>query len=403
MTKSRSRRRKNEGNSPENEGSGHKRETAKSEMTKVILTGLVIILAMTNMITYAVLTAKIERLKQESSPAAVAAPETPSQLAEFRVVNAHDHLYMRKHLDKYLAAARKCGIVRTLFVASSDYTLKGSGNDPAKGNDWNTEEILRAAKEFPTEIVPFCTIHPRDPEKLEKIRKYVAEGAKGLKLYTGHGNFYDRPLDAEEMLPIYEYCEQTNLPICWHVNLVEYKDEFSRVMAKYPKLTVIVPHFGVTFYQPTGPHFIELQTLLDTYPNLYTDTSFGTRNILVQGLEKVSQYPEIFRAFCIKYSDRIFFGTDMVVTGNKEKTTQWIEAVLRACRDVLEKDRYSFYMAAAGSPYAAPQSNNVRGELRGLALPEEVLRKIYETNFEKLFPTQPTAESRDEEPEESEE
>jgi predicted TIM-barrel fold metal-dependent hydrolase len=321
-----------------------------------------------------------------SKPAPPPAPthdNTP--LRDFKVVNAHEHLMARKFLDKYLSAAQETGVLKTLFVASSDYTLKGSKFEQTAGNDENTGAILAAAREFPDKIVPYCTIHPGDPDKLDKIRKYVAEGAKGLKLYTGHGSFYDRPLDAPDMLAVYAYCEETRLPICWHVNIVKYAAEFERVMVKFPKLIVIVPHFGVTFFRPREAPFQEFQRLMDAYPYLYTDTSFGTRNILIDGLEAVSRDPQPFRDFIAKYSDRVLFGTDMVITGNKEKSEQWIADVIRACREVLERDSYSFYMGAKGSPYASKSSQNEKGVFRGLALDDATLRKIYETNFDHLM------------------
>ena len=252
-------------------------------------------------------------------------------------------------------------------------------------NDDNSNTLLDISDRMPDKVIPFCTVFPGDPEKLQKLEQFVARGAKGLKLYSGHENFHDRPLDVEDMLPIYTYCERTGLPICWHVNLAKYSAEFNRVMGQFPNLTVIIPHFGVGFYYPFGKPFQELQRLLDTYPNLYTDTSFGTRAILVEGLEIVSDNPDVFRAFFEKYSDRILFGTDLVVTGNKEKTEEWIEAVLWACRDVLEKDTYCFFLAAKGSPYASKRANNRYGILRGLALSDDVLRKVYETNIEKVF------------------
>jgi predicted TIM-barrel fold metal-dependent hydrolase len=184
---------------------------------------------------------------------------------------------------------------------------------------------------------------------------------------------------------VYAYCEETRLPICWHVNIVKYLAEFERVMARYPRLKVIVPHFGVTFFHPQDPPFREFARLMDTYPYLYTDTSFGTRNILIDGLEAVSRDPKPFRDVILKYQDRVLFGTDMVVTGNREKTEQWIADVLRACRDVLEKDAYSFAMGARGSPYASKTSTNAAGIFRGLALDDNTLRKIYETNIETLL------------------
>lgn len=311
-------------------------------------------------------------------------PDAP--LADFKVVNAHEHLYKRAHLDKYLRAAEKTGIARTLFVASSEYTFAGKEGRRDALNDWSSMEIINASREFPDKIIPFCAIYPGDPDKLEKLKGFVQQGAKGLKLYTGHPNFYEnRPLDTPDMSPIYAYCEETRLPVCWHVSFRNYEPEFRRVMQQYPRLIVIIPHFGVTFFQPREAPFRRFQKLLDDYPTLYTDTSFGTREILVQGLYAIGRDPELFRAFFQKYSDRILFGTDMVVTGNSEKTEEWIELVIRACRDALEKETFYFPLAANGAKYAQKGIDNPKGEFRGFALPDEILRKVYETNIEKLF------------------
>ncbi len=326
------------------------------------------------------------QMETQEAPAVPAVPvPPPTPLKDFKVVNAHDHLMGRKYLGKYLKAAKEIGIVSTVFVASSEYTLMGAGHDPTKGNDENTEEILAAAREHPGQIIPFCTIHPGDPEKLDRLKRYVAEGARGLKLYSGHGNFYDRPLDVPDMMPVYAYCQETGLPICWHVNMLKYAAEFERVLKQFPKMKVIVPHFGVTFFHPRSTEFAEFDRFMATYPCLYTDTSFGTRSILVDGLEAVSRAPEPFRDFIHKYSDRVLYGTDMVITGNREKTEKWIADVLRACREVLEKDTYTFAMGAKGSPHARKDSTNVNGTFRGLALDDDTLRKIYETNIVKLL------------------
>ena len=359
---------------------------SRADWARIGLVLAFIILVGTNAYTFRLLSAQMERNRSQARQI----PATfESKLRDFRVVNAHDHLLSRGQLDKYFAAAKETGVVQTLFVASSEYTMRGAGHDQAKGNHENTLEILAAAAENPGQIVPFCAIHPDDPQKLERLKSYVAQDAQGLKLYTGHGNFYQHPLDWEGMEEIYAYCEETRLPICWHVNITRYLAEFERVMQKHPNMIVIVPHFGVTFFQPRQQPFREFQRLLDTYSNLYTDTSFGTRGILVSGLEAVSDDVEVFRAFFEKYSDRILFGTDMVVTGNKEKTSDWIAAVVRACRDVLEKETFHFYMGAKGSPYASKKANNVYGAYRGLNLSDEILRKIYETNINKILPPQP--------------
>lgn len=301
----------------------------------------------------------------------------------FHVINAHEHLYMRAHLPKYLAAAEELGIVKTLFVASSDFTMKGSGSKDL-GNDWNTREILACEAMYPEKIVTFATFHPNEANKVELLQEYVRLGVRGLKLYTGHGNFWDRPLDTPEMAPVYAYCESTGLPICWHVNLskTDYFDQFQRVLQQYPRLKIIVPHFGVTFYRPGDSQWQAFWKLIEQYPGLFTDCSWGTRAIMVQGLEVVSANVEMFRQVFNRYQDRIMWGTDMVVTGNKEKTQQWIASVLRAQRNMLEKRVYHFAMAADGHPNAYKGTKNPYGRLNGLNLDDIILKKVYETNYE---------------------
>ncbi len=111
---------------------------------------------------------------------------------------------------------------------------------------------------------------------------------------------------------------------------------------------------------------------MDTYPQLYTDASFGFIEFLKAALLRISQDPEKYRRLILKYQDRIFFGTDMVVTDAEYKTADWMGNVTRAYRDFLEKGTYQFF-AIEGMT------------LRGLHLDRKVLDKIYRTNFEKFF------------------
>jgi predicted TIM-barrel fold metal-dependent hydrolase len=313
--------------------------------------------------------------------------ETPPAdgLRDFAVINGHEHLYKREHLDAYLAAAKATGVEKTLFVASNEYTFLGKSGRKDALYDWSNQIVLDAYREMPDRIIPFASVYPGDPDKLQKLESYVAQGAQGLKLYSGHSTYYELPLDDEGMEPVLAYCERTRLPVCWHVNVTLYGPEFERVLKRHPALIVIVPHFGVTFYRPETDSFREMQRFLDTYPNLYVDCSFGTRDFLVHGLEMVSKYPEIFSKFFQTYQDRIIFGTDMVVTGNAQKTAEWYAAVIRACRDVLEKDRYHFFMAAEAHEDSYKPAHNVYGELRGLALPDAILAKVYRENLERVL------------------
>lgn len=356
------------------------RRRRRSRRARVVLFVLVLVVV-TNVATFLFVRRAIAPAQETAGRSA--GTVTPQRA--FKVINGHEHLYKREHLDAYLEAAAETGIATTLFVASNEFTFLGKGGRKDALYDWSNDVILDAYRELPDRIVPFASVYPGDPEKLAKLKSYVKRGAMGLKLYSGHSTYYEAPLDDAEMDPIYAYCTEMRLPLCWHVNLTLYLDEFERVLKRHPDLIVIVPHFGVTFYRPESAAFRAMQRLLDSYPNLYVDCSFGTRDFLVQGLEMVSTHPDLFRQFFETYPDRIVFGTDMVVTGNPEKTAEWYAAVMRACRDVLEKDRYIFFMAAEGHPSAYKPARNRYGELRGLALPNVILEKVYHANLERIL------------------
>lgn len=54
------------------------------------------------------------------------------------------------------------------------------------------------------------------------------------------------------MLPVYEWLEKNQFPLVWHVNLNSFQDELTRVLLRFPKLRVIMPHFGVGFFDTKG-------------------------------------------------------------------------------------------------------------------------------------------------------
>jgi predicted TIM-barrel fold metal-dependent hydrolase len=297
------------------------------------------------------------------------------------LINAHEHLYKLKDLERYLPSARKAGITTTVIVASPKFTLEGKGED--KGEPSASENfrdvVLEAAKLYPGEIIPFCTIDPKDPEKLERLKKHVEMGAKGIKIYTGHSNYFDGSLDPPDMEPVWDYLEQTQLPVNWHVNLAKFMADFERVMKKHPKLNMMVPHYGVVFWKPDGPATAKLKELMRMYPNFYVDTSLGTREILLDGMAVMEQNRQIFVDFFKEFPNQIVWGTDSVITGNPEKTPGWYSKVIWATRDQLEKDVFHTELSAAYSKYWE-KGRDGDGRYQGLALPEETLKKIYIEN-----------------------
>lgn len=315
--------------------------------------------------------------------------ELKRQLAEGKtnskfagMINAHEHLYKVKDLDRYLPAARAAGISATVIVASPIFTLEGNGPKGEPGMSKNFEEVLlEAARTYPNEIIPFCTIDPTSKDKLATLKKHVEMGCKGLKIYSGHSNFFDDqgPLDKPDMDEVYAYLEETQLPMNWHINLAKFMPQFEKVLAKHPKLRVMVPHYGVSFWKPKEPTLAKLKEILRTHKNVFIDTSLGTREILLNGMAAMEPAREDFQQFFVEFQDQIVWGTDSVITGNPEKSTVWFTKVIWATRDHLEKDVFTTDLAAAYSKYFQ-KGRDADGRYQGLALPEDILKKVYVDN-----------------------
>ncbi len=302
---------------------------------------------------------------------------TGAASARTGLINAHEHLYELKHLERYLPAARQAGIGATVFVASPKFTIMGSGDKGEPMMSDNFATILEAKKQYPGEVIPFCTIDPHDDDKLERLKRHVAAGCMGLKLYSGHSNFYKDhgPFDAPGMDEVYRYLEETQLPVNWHVNLAKYMTEFTAVIEKHPTMNVMVPHYGVVFWNPKGPALEQLKALMRKHKNLLVDTSLGTREILLNGMATMEPALADFRAFFVEFQDQIVWGTDSVVTGNEEKTPGWYAKVIWATRDQLEKDVFTTELAAGYSKYYQ-KGRDGEGRYQGLALPPEILQKV---------------------------
>ena len=282
----------------------------------------------------------------------------------YAIINVHEHIQSPAEAPKFLDAMKASGLAHTVFVGSPKATIVGTGGFTEY--DDNNAKILTIARSDPAHFTAFITLNPRDPDKLRKLEGYLRAGAKGVKLYSGHTNFYDLPLTDPDMEPVYAYLERHHIPVLWHVHLGKFGGEFSAVMARHPHLIVIIPHLGLSSIR-----LERLETLLDRYPTLYTDLSFGYDPFLIAALKRISGNPAKYQNFVHRYHDRVLFGTDMVVTKHKRKTVEWLSSVMQCYRHMLETADYSCGL--------------VDKPLRGLALEEQTLREIYEINPRRML------------------
>ena len=116
-----------------------------------------------------------------------------------------------------------------------------------------------------------------------------------------------------------------------------------------------------------------LQRMLDTFPNLYLDCS-ATRWMV----REISARRDTAREFFIRNADRILFGTDQV--SGDDRGFDFLASRFWAHRKLWET-------AYTGpSPIFDPDRPEDRQpQIRGLALPDEVLQKMYHDNAVKLM------------------
>jgi len=145
-----------------------------------------------------------------------------------------------------------------------------------------------------------------------------------------------------------------------------------RVLVKYPDLKIVGCHMGNLSFDVD-----QIAHRLDHFPNYAVETSFTLPILMGQAHEKV-------RNFFLKYQDRILYGSDIsggmiaspFLVDMSKINERWSETEIKKMKiDLLELYEHEFN-------YFATEQKFSRGNysVRDLALPEEVLHKLYYAN-----------------------
>lgn len=239
-------------------------------------------------------------------------------------------------------------------VLAMDMAFMGAGKVPRNYID-QLKELADLKQKYPV-IIPFVHIDPRRENYMDILKQCVEElGFEGVKVYPPLGYF---PYD-ERMYPVYEYCQQHNIPIITHCspfNPVHFKGStkdlmsllskskeaidtngmnckemcslfthplnWEPVMKDFQDLRICLGHFGSKHYwkafldnpDEEDNWFLIIKSMLEKHDNLYTDISFTMGNPDFFPLLKVLLEDE-----SIKY--QILFGSDyyMVETEASER------------------------------------------------------------------------------------
>ena len=140
-----------------------------------------------------------------------------------------------------------------------------------------------------------------------------------------------------------------------------------RVLERHPGLKFVGAHLGSLEFDVS-----EIAARFDRYPNFLVDTSERLGDLMCQDPDKV-------RAFFLEYSDRILFGTDIVML--EPFSTLSPETVTRRCEEMREVFNAWFqYLETNQSVSHVGQSSP------GIHLPESVLNRVYLENAAAAFP-----------------
>jgi predicted TIM-barrel fold metal-dependent hydrolase len=145
----------------------------------------------------------------------------------------------------------------------------------------------------------------------------------------------------------------------------ELHDARNRVMARHLKTQFLSLHLGVS------EDLAYMTETLNRHPNAWAE--FGAR------IGELGRQPRTARGFFDKFQDRILFGTDAIPRGDDTPQQVFGDKLYEIYYRFLETEDEYFDYSPAKTP---PQG---RWRISGLGLPEQVLRKVYFKNAERLL------------------
>src|SRR3954469_2299884 len=158
-----------------------------------------------------------------------------------------------------------------------------------------------------------------------------------------------------------------------HPEMPSYEDQIrarDNFVAAHPGLRFVGAHLGSLEYDVD-----RIAAFLDKYPNANVDTAARMSQVQYQS---VRNYDKV-RNFFIKYQDRLLYGTDLTLNPGEAGTDAQKAEFKHSAHEFWTQDwRY----------LATPESQRVemiKADVPGLALPREVIDKVYYTNAVRAF------------------
>jgi predicted TIM-barrel fold metal-dependent hydrolase len=344
--------------------------------------------------------------------------ETDVQKAKFPVIDVHTHVARTAKSTAGVPLGEPTKIdadVPSVVAMMDRRNVKTMVNLTGGYGSGLVDSVRLLQQAHPDRFIVFTTpgwdhfASPNYPQwQADEIGRAKAAGARGLKILKTLGLYLREQvtsgplvaIDDKRFDPMWEACAAHGLPVAIHIadpeafflpidrfneryeelhvhpdwsfygrdfpsfaNLIAARD---RLLARHPKTTFIGLHVG-----HDSENLAAVSEALDRFPNLHVETAAR--------IGELGRQPRASRRFFDRYQDRVLFGTDTSPERGVLADSSYEDAMYRIYFRFFEtEDEYFDY-----GPSAVPGQG--RWRIYGLGLPDEILRKLYFENAERVL------------------
>ena len=229
--------------------------------------------------------------------------------------------------DQLVEEMDGAGVAKSVILGQDTHATR---NPAFRSYTIKNDEVAEIAAKSRDRLIPFAGVDPNaGKEAVRELRRCVrALGMRGLKVHGSAVSVYlnDRRL----MYPIYEACQELELPILFHTGTTGLGDteiKYSKpelldeVCQSFPDLRVVMAHFGWPW--PEVAVAVALRN-----PNVYIDVSGWKPRYLPQSI-----MPYLNGIL----QDRFLFGTDYPMLRHKEWLDDFRENLAPKLRQGVER------------------------------------------------------------------
>ena len=227
------------------------------------------------------------------------------------MIDAHLHLtHNGRSVEETITHIEAIGAEKAVMLPIED------GDDEF---GWMTEDIVKAHRDYPDTIIPFCHVDVTREDAVPELEKRAANG-----IFKGYGEQKQHlRLDDPRLEKVLAVCNELNWPVTWHFQegargYNQGIEHLEVLLKKFPNIKFIghaqswwahisadVPAPEETLY-PKGavkPGGL-IDRLLADYPNMFADLSAGS------GLGGLTRDEDFTAGFLARHGKKLMFATD---------------------------------------------------------------------------------------------